>query len=80
MVDRIELVVLDQTLQMRKFERNDAFGLQKQADAGHEVVEIGNLGQHVIADDEIRLLAASDKVVWRDACRRNRSLSECPYG
>ena len=75
MVDRIELVFLDQTLQMRKFECYDTFWLQKQANAGHEVVEIGNLRQHVVADDQIRLHAASDKVVCEtraeeiDLCR-----------
>ena len=44
---------LDQPLQMRKFERDHAFGLQEHAHAGDEVVEVRNLRQHVVADDEV---------------------------
>ena len=57
MVDGVELVLRDQALQMRELERDDTLRLEQALHAGDEVVEVGHLRQHVVADDEVGLLA-----------------------
>ena len=52
-VDGVELVLLDEAREVRELHRDDAVGLQQLLDAGHEVVEVGYLGQHVVADHEV---------------------------
>ena len=77
-VDGVELVLVDQPLEMRELERDHALGLQQTRDAGDEVVEVGNLRQHVVADDEIGLACLRPHSCSRARCRRTRPASECP--
>ena len=57
MIDRVELVLVDQPLEVRELQRDHAFGLQKLRHPGREVVEIGYLRQHIVADDQVGALA-----------------------
>ena len=55
MVDRVELVLRDQALDVRELQRDDAFRFEKDGHASDEVVEVRNLREHVVADDEVGL-------------------------
>ena len=52
-VDRIELIFREQPLEMGKFERDDPLRRQHMLHPGNEVIEVGNLGEDVVADDEV---------------------------
>ncbi len=54
-VDGVELIVLHQFQQMRKLHGDDAALAQKKLHAGDEVVQIGDMRQHVIAEQQVRL-------------------------
>ena len=60
-IDGVELVLVDQRLEMRELERDDALRRQQMRHAGDEVVEVGHLRQHVVADDEVGGLAFGDE-------------------
>src|SRR5580698_1898641 len=53
MVNRVELIFLDKPLEMREFECDHPLRRQQLRHSRSEVVEIGDLRQHVVADDEI---------------------------
>jgi hypothetical protein len=38
---------------VRELERGDAAGRQHRVDAAHEIVEVGHVRQHVVADEEV---------------------------
>ncbi len=61
-IDRIELVLLDQVGQMRKFQRDHAFRLQKQLQAAHKVIEVRDLRQNIVTDQEIGLASRADQL------------------
>ena len=48
-IDRVPLVVLDQAHQVGELHRDHAPGLQQDLHAGHEVVEVGDVREHVVA-------------------------------
>ena len=50
-------------------------GLEHDFHPGHEVVQIGNVRQHVVADEEIGLFALRGQVSCACPCRRSRSES-----
>ena len=54
-IDRIEVVGFDELQEVRKFDRDAAVMLEKDAQAGNEVVDVGNMGQNIVAHDEIGL-------------------------
>ena len=62
-VDRVELVLRDQGRNMRKLQRHDALGLEDMLHAAQEIVDIGDLCQHVVGDDEVCLLADCHHIV-----------------
>ena len=63
-IDGVELVLRHQPLEMGKFERDhDAFGLEQPHHAAGEVVEIGHLGEDVVADDQIGAPAVRRQLV-----------------
>ena len=62
-VDGVELVLFDEAREVRELHRDDAVGLQQLLDPGHEVVEVGHLGQHVVADHEVGADAVADELV-----------------
>ncbi len=72
-IDRVELVLLDEAQQMRELEGGDAARAQQDRHARQEVVEVGHLRQHVVADDEIGEHAAVDELARRvlveEACQ-----------
>ena len=61
MVDRVELVLRHQPLEMRELQRDHAFRREQPGHAGDEVVEVRDLGQHVVADDQIGAPALGDQ-------------------
>ena len=46
-VDGVELVALDESLQVRELDRDDAVGLEESPDSLDEAVEVGDLGEHL---------------------------------
>ena len=63
MVDRVELVLGNQPLEVRELQRDHAFRFQQPRHTRYEIVEIGNLSEHIVADDQVRALAFSDQVL-----------------
>ena len=59
MIDRVELVLFDEPFEVRKLERDHAVGSQQICHSRCEVVQVGNLRQHVVTDDEIGTAAVS---------------------
>lgn len=57
MIDCVKLIFRHQAHQMGKFDRNDAFRLEKNLHACDEIVQIRYLGEHIIAEQQIRLPA-----------------------
>ena len=67
-VDGVELVLGDQPREMRELERDHALGREQARHAGDEVVEVGHLGEHVVADDQVGLPAlGAQRLGERDA-------------
>jgi hypothetical protein len=56
-VNRVELVLGHQAHEMWELDGNDPVRLQQELDAGHEVVDIWYLGQHVAAQHQVGLPA-----------------------
>ena len=54
-IDRVELVFVDQPLEVGKLERNHPVWSQKMRHSRGEVVEVRDLRQDIVADDEIGL-------------------------
>ena len=57
MIDGVELVLRHQPFKMRKLQRDDAFRLQQDLHAGDEIVQVRHLGEHIVAHDQVGLLA-----------------------
>ena len=53
MVDRVELVVLDQAQQVRHLDGHHALRGKQDLHAADEVVEVGNVGHHVVGRDQV---------------------------
>ena len=53
MVDGVPLALVDQAHQVRELHRDRAAGVEQHLHAGNEVVEIRNVGEHVVAEQEI---------------------------
>ena len=56
-IDRVELPLLDQMQQMRKFERGGSSRFQQQLEAGDEIMQVGHVGEHVVRGHQIGGLA-----------------------
>ncbi len=59
MIDRIELILLDEPLQMRKLHRDNAALLQQQLHPLHEVIDVRNMGQHIVTEQQVGLTVFS---------------------
>jgi hypothetical protein len=59
-VDRVELVALYEAHQVRELQGEDAAGREQGLHPGHEVVEIGDVREHVVADQQIGRSALRD--------------------
>ena len=57
MIDGVELSVLEQAHQVRKFERDRSAGLESRIEPSSKVVDIGYVGIDVVARDEVGLPA-----------------------
>ena len=62
-VDRVELVELNQLQQVGKFECQHPFGLQQYLEPFDEVVQIRNLCQHVVAKHQVGATTFSRQVL-----------------
>src|SRR5438477_8668417 len=60
-VDRVELIALDQPLQMRELDRDDAIVGEQNGHARDEGIEVGYLREHVLAREQIGLHALGAK-------------------
>src|SRR4029077_7754832 len=61
-INGVELGVGDESLERRKFKCDDALGLEQQAHASHEVVEIGYLGENIVANDQVRPFVVGNEI------------------
>src|ERR1700722_773498 len=66
-VDRVELIVFNQTKQVRKLERQNAFRLQQDLQPFHKVVEVRHLRQDVVAENEVGA-TVSRREFFRQVC------------
>ena len=62
MVNRVELVFLDEAHQVRKFYCHDSAGFEQDFDSFDEIVDVRNLCQNVRTRNEIRLLSFGRKL------------------
>ena len=76
-VDRVELRVLDEAHQVRKFERDRPTGFQRGLESRREVVDVGHVGIDIVADDQIGLLSFGGKLLRQSPFRRIRAGPEC---
>src|SRR5215471_16323130 len=53
MIDGVELILVDETLKMGKLERDHTIRSYHVRHSRRKVIKIGDLCQHVVADDEI---------------------------
>jgi len=61
-VDRVELDLRHEVEQVGEFDAQGACRLEGHREPGHEVVEVGHVGQNVVGDDEIRTPAAPHQI------------------
>jgi hypothetical protein len=67
-IDGVELHLLDQIQQVRKFERGDALGRKQFGEPGDKVSRRRRMGEHIVGDHQIRLAAGgSEALGGRDA-------------
>src|ERR1700750_2679853 len=62
-INGVELVVLEQRLEAREFKCDDPVALYQPGGAADEIVEVGHMGENVVAKDDIRLAFFSDNLV-----------------
>src|ERR1700683_3663893 len=60
-IDRVELPFLDQTQQMRKFKSGGPGRFQQHLEAHQEIMQVGNVGEHIVCGHQIRGLAGGGK-------------------
>src|SRR5688572_6455735 len=53
-IDRIELIQIHELHEMRELERRDSALREQLLHAGDEIVEVGHVGEHVVAEDQLR--------------------------
>ncbi len=53
MIDGIELIALEETHQVRELEGDGAGRLENRGDARHEGIDVGDLGEHIVADHQV---------------------------
>ena len=79
MIDRVELDVVDEVLDVRDLEDGHAIVAQHGPEAAHEAFEIGDMGQHVVGvndggatpsgDERVREGRAEKRALRGDAAR-----------
>ncbi len=61
-IDRVELAVIDQILDVRRFDYRDSVILQQRRDSFHEAVGVGHVREHVVAVNDVGSLALRDQL------------------
>ena len=61
MVDGIKLFLLHQPQQMRELHGNDALRLEDDFHAGNKIINIRNVGKHVVAEQKISFAPAASQ-------------------
>src|SRR5690348_1988810 len=56
-VDRVELVLVHEAKQVWELDRKHTLRFQEQLHPGNEIAQVGNLGQNIVADEQVRLFA-----------------------
>ena len=79
MVDRVVLKPVEQTEQVRELERRGPVVAEQDLDAGDEVVQVGHLREHVVADDEARALPFVDEPLRRLAAEERHERRHAPF-
>ena len=69
MIDGVELRVLDQPHQVRKFQRDGAAGLERRLQAAGEVVDVGHVGIDIVADDQVGLLPIGGQLLGQSLAK-----------
>ena len=53
MIDGVELILIHQPQEMRKFHRHDAGRFQQNLEAANKIVEVGHVREHIFCSDQI---------------------------
>src|SRR5579872_4165320 len=53
MIDRVELLLLDEVKQMWKFQRRSAGRFEQKLKTADEVVQVGHVRKHVVGDHQV---------------------------
>src|SRR5688572_13972654 len=61
-VNRIELVLFDEPHQMRKFQSDDAGGMEQQLQSRYESIQIGYVSKNVVTHNEVGTFSTSDQL------------------
>ncbi len=77
-VDRVELVARHQPRQVRELDRDHALGREHPLDAADEVVQVGDVRQHVVGDEQVRPPALGGEAGRLAPGRRTRPPSRSP--
>ena len=72
MIDRIELIFVDEPFKVGEFQRNHAVWCEQMRHSCSEVIKVGNLSQDVIADYEICPPTLRARVVPQASIQRTR--------
>ena len=70
-IDGIELIVRDQLHEMRELDRDHAARSQRDLQSSDEVVEVRHLREHVVAEEQVRLLSCGHELT---RCRTSEEL------
>ena len=63
MIDGVELALLDQVDNVRRLDHGDTRGLQQCLDAVDETVQVSDVREHIVGQEDIRLLALDGSVL-----------------
>src|SRR5688500_6618040 len=64
-IDRVELDILDEPKEMGYLNAENAGWLQQRGQSGHEIVQVGNVGKHVVDDEQVGHRPTFSEVVAR---------------
>jgi hypothetical protein len=62
-VDRVELRSLDHSQQVGDLDRDDALGLQYAGQPADELIQVGNVREHVVGHDQVGRHASADELL-----------------
>ena len=74
-VDRVELVALDQAQQVRHLDRRDPLRRQHDRDPADEVVQIRHVSHHVVGDEQVRGPPLGDQPAARSRPKNSTTVS-----